>query len=269
MDLFFLLSKGFWVLANPGNLLILILVLALFKGWRTLTSVVAVCLLLITFYPVGDLLLQPLEKRFSPPATLPEKIAGIIVLGGAEEAELSSIWNQPQFNMAAERDMLMLPLMQRYTDVPVILTGGSGSVRKPEFRGADVQQTWLQQQQLDKQVIFERDSRNTFENAIYSQGVLPPGADYADPRGWLLVTSAFHMPRSVGIFRGQGWNVIPYPVDYYSKPAGLNSWRADLGRNLYELSIGVREWIGLGAYYVTDKTDELFPSANLDISLNE
>ncbi len=269
MDLFFLLSKGFWVLANPGNLLILILVLALLKGWRTLTSVVAVCLLLITFYPVGDLVLQPLEKRFSPPATLPDNIAGIIVLGGAEEAELSSVWNQPQFNMAAERDMVIPSLLQRYADVPVILTGGSGLVLKPEFRGADVQRSWLQQQQLDDRVIFERDSRNTFENAIYSQGVLPVGADYADPRGWLLVTSAYHMPRSVGIFRGQGWNVIPYPVDYYSKPAGLNSWRADLGRNLYELSIGVREWIGLVVYYLTDKTDELFPAANQDISQHE
>ncbi|WP_299201957.1 YdcF family protein [uncultured Amphritea sp.] len=269
MDLFFLLSKGFWVLANPGNLLILILVLALFKGWRTLSSIVAFCLLFITFYPAGDLLLQPLEKRFSQPVTLPEEIAGIIVLGGAEEAELSSIWQQPQFNMAAERDMVIPPLLQRYADAPVILTGGSGLVLKPEFRGADVQQSWLQQQQLDDRVIFERDSRNTFENAIYSQGVLPPETDFADPRGWLLVTSAFHMPRSVGIFRGQGWNVIPYPVDYYSRPVGLNSWRADLGRNLYELSIGVREWIGLGAYYLTDKTDELFPSATLDISQNE
>ncbi|WP_372599759.1 YdcF family protein [Amphritea sp.] len=269
MDLFFLLSKGFWVLANPGNFLILILVISLLTGWRKVSSLVAFCLLFITFYPAGDLLLQPLEKRFSPPEILPEKIAGIIVLGGAEEAELSVIWKQPQFNMAAERDMAILPLLQQYPDVPVILSGGSGSVRKPEFRGADVIHGWLQSQQLDKRVIFERDSRNTFENSIYSQGVLPQGSDFNDPRGWLLVTSAFHMPRSVGIFRTQGWNVIPYPVDYYSRPAGLDSWRADLGRNLYELSIGVREWIGLGAYYVTDKTDALFPSANLDISLNE
>ncbi|WP_290698017.1 YdcF family protein [Amphritea sp.] len=269
MDLFFILSKLFWVIVNPGNLLILLLVLALLKGWKTLSSSIALCLLFITFYPAGNLLLQPLEKRFSLPVTLPENIAGVIVLGGAEEAELSSIWQQPQFNMAAERDMAILPLMQRYADVPIILTGGSGSVRKPEFRGADVLQSWLQGQQLDHRVIFERDSRNTFENAIYSQGVLPAGIEFNDSRGWLLVTSAYHMPRSVGIFRAQGWNVIPYPVDYYSMPAGFNSVRADLGKNLHELSIGVREWVGLGAYFLTDKTDQLFPSETLEISLNE
>lgn len=269
MDLFFVLSKLFWVIANPGNFLILLLVLALLNGWKKLSSFCALSLLVITFYPVGNWLLQPLESRFSPPVTMPENIAGVIVLGGAEEAELSAVWQQPQFNMAAERDMAILPLMQRYADAPIILTGGSGSVRKPEFRGADVLQSWLQGQQLDHRVIFERDSRNTFENAIYSQGVLPEDIKFDDSRGWLLVTSAYHMPRSVGIFRNQGWNVIPYPVDYYSMPAGLGSVRADLGKNLHELSIGVREWLGLGAYYLTDKTDELFPSVSQEISLNE
>ncbi|BBB24989.1 YdcF family protein [Amphritea japonica] len=269
MDLFFILSKLFWVIANPGNFLILLLVLALLKGWKKLSSFCALCLLIITFYPVGNWLLQPLESRFSPPTEMPDNIAGVIVLGGAEEAELSSVWQQPQFNMAAERDMAILPLMQRYADAPIILTGGSGSVRKPEFRGADVLQSWLQGQQLGNRVIFERDSRNTFENAIYSQGVLPSGVEFNDPRGWLLVTSAFHMPRSVGIFRNQGWHVIPYPVDYYSLPASFDSWRADLGKNLHELSIGAREWLGLGAYYLTDKTDEFFPSVAQEVSLNE
>ncbi|RTE66994.1 YdcF family protein [Amphritea opalescens] len=269
MDLFFQLSKGFWVLANPGNFLVLLLVLGLLKGWRKLSSLAAVCLLLLTFYPVGDLLLQPLEKRFPSPATLPHEVAGIVVLGGSEEAELSQIWQQPQFNMAAERNMAILPLLQRYEDVPVILTGGSGSVLKAEFRGADVQRTWLKALQLDQRVIFERDSRNTFENAIYSQDMVPAGIDLNDPRGWLLVTSAYHMPRSMGIFRLQGWNVIPYPVDYYSRPVGLSSWRADLGRNLYELSIAVREWIGLTVYYLTDKTDTLFPAATLGTPVNE
>ena len=258
MDLFFLLSKVFWVVANPGNFLIFLLVLALLFGWRKIAGLSAMGLLLITLYPLGNVLLQPLENRF-PQQQLPGTVAGIIVLGGAEEAELSAIWQQPQFNMAAERDMAILPLLTRYPDVPVVLTGGSSSVRKPEFRGADVLQQWLKAQGLDQRVIFERDSRNTFENAIYTQSSLPEGADIGDTRSWLLVTSAFHMPRSMGIFRSQGWNVTPYPVDYYSKPLTLDNWRADLGRNLYELGIGTREWLGLTAYYLTDKTNTLFP----------
>lgn len=263
MDLFFLLSKTLWVLANPGNFLIFLLVLSVLMGWRVLTSLVLLCLFMVTLYPFGNLLLQPLEKRFPTPQELPTEVAGIIVLGGAEEAELSSIWSQPQFNAAAERNMAILPLLQRYPGQPVLVSGGSSSVQKPEYRGADVLQEWLAEQGLEQSVIFERDSRNTFENAIYSQDSLPAGADIADPKGWLLVTSAFHMPRSVGIFRQQGWHVIPYPVDYYSKPLTLANWRPDLGKNLFELSLAVREWLGLTAYYLTDKTDSWLPAKEL------
>lgn len=238
----------------------LMLVVTLLAGWRKLTGSLVVLLLALTFYPLGNLLLQPLEQRFAQPE-LPDQVAGIIVLGGAEDPELSAIWQQPQFNMAAERDMSILPLIRKYQDVPVVLTGGSGSVRKPEYRGADVLQQWLAAQGLEEQVIYERNSRNTFENAIYTQESVPQGSDIADSRGWLLVTSAFHIPRSVGIFEKQGWNVIPYPVDYYSKPLTLDNWRADLGRNLFELGIGTREWIGLTAYFLTDKTNTLFPGS--------
>ena len=264
MDLFFLTSKLLWVVANPSNLLLILLVTGVLLRWRVLTSLVLVCLLALAVYPLGNLLLQPLEKRFQAPQSLPVDIAGIIVLGGAEEAELSTIWEQPQFNMAAERDMHLLPLLQRYPDTPVIYTGGSSSVLKPEYRGADVLQEWLRAQGLADRVQIERNSRNTFENAVYSLDMLPDGITADAQEGWLLVTSAYHMPRSVGIFRKQGWNVIPYPVDYYSKPITLDNWRPKLGLNLFELGIAVREWLGLTAYYLTEKTDSWLPAEEHD-----
>lgn len=260
MDLFFWLSKAFWVVANPGNLLIFILIFALLMRWRVLTALTVSMLLVLVFYPLGHLLLQPLESRFAGPEQMPQEIAGIIVLGGGEEAELSAYWNAPQFNSSADRIMSILPLIRQYPDAPVIVTGGSGSVLKPDFRGADVVQSWMAAQGLEGRLIYERDSRNTFENAIYSADVLPEEADIADQKGWLLVTSAFHMPRSVSIYRKHGWQVIPYPTDYYSKPLSLSEPKTDLGSNLRLLSLGVREWLGLTAYYFTDKTDSWFPS---------
>ncbi|MCV6611375.1 MAG: YdcF family protein, partial [Amphritea sp.] len=197
---------------------------------------------------------------FTVPQEMPEKIAGVIVLGGGESAELSAYWGTPQFGLAGDRYMSILPLLKQYPDVPVIMTGGSGSVLKPEYRGADVVQEWMAAQGLGDRLIYERDSRNTFENAIYSADVLPERADIADEKGWLLVTSAFHMPRSVSIFRKQGWTVLPYPVDYYSKPFSLSELNSDLSENMQILSLGVREWLGLTAYYFTDKTDSWFPS---------
>ena len=81
------------------------------------------------------------------------------------------------------------------------------------------------------------------------------------PEGqWLLVTSAFHMPRSVGIYRKQGWNVIPYPVDHYSTTEIGLKLDPKLWRNLRDLNTAMREWIGLVVYYLTGKTDQLLPS---------
>ncbi len=264
MDLFFLASKLFWVVLNPGNLLLILLVVGLVLRWRTLTTLVVICLLAVAVYPLGNLLLQPLETRFQAPRALPAEIAGIIVLGGAEEAELSAVWQQPQFNVAAERVMAIQPLLRQYPEVPVIYTGGSSSVLKPQYRGGDALSAWLAAQGLAERVQIERNSRNTFENAVYSADFIPPGVAAAAPQGWLLVTSAYHMPRAVATFRKQGWQVIAYPVDYYSKPLTLDNWRPNLALNLFELGIAVREWIGLTAYYLTEKTASWLPAEERD-----
>lgn len=255
----FLISKTLWLALQPDNLLVLLLlagVAGLWLGRRsarlllTLTAIPAAVLLVL---PLGDLLLQPLETRF-PRTPLPERVAGILVLGGSEDAELSDRWAQPQFNMAAERLMLLPALMQRYPEARVVVTGGSASVLHPEYRGADVAQAWLQSLPLKTDsIIFERNARNTWENA--RESALSLGGVPAEP--WLLVTSAFHMPRSVGIFRQRGWQVIPYPVDYYGTGG---RYRPQFAVNLRDLVTGVREWTGLLIYHLLGRTDALFPA---------
>ena len=55
-------------------------------------------------------------------------------------------------------------------------------------------------------VIYEDRSRNTTENAEFSRDIARPRPEET----WLLITSAFHMPRAVGCFRRVGWNVVPF-----------------------------------------------------------
>lgn len=259
---FFSLSKLFWFLVSPDHLLVWLLLLGfllLAIGWRslgrTLITLDILLLLALLFMPLGDLAMRPLESRFLPPDLSQVKPEGILILGGAELAEESALWLQPQFNAAAERVMVLPVLAKAYPDLPILFSGGSGSVLRPDFKGADAVRTYVDALGLSERVQFEDQARNTFENAIYSAEVLG-----GVPKGpWILVTSAFHMPRSVGIFRKQGWNLIPYPVDYYSLTS--NGVRLDPGlwRNLRDLQTAFREWIGLGVYYYTDKTDQFFP----------
>lgn len=267
MPSFFSLSKIFWFFAAPDHLLLMMLLFALLLlwiGWRKLGGALLVlnlcCWLALMFMPLGDLLLRPLESRFPQPDLTALQVDGIIVLGGGEWAEASVVWNAPQFNAGAERIMAIPVLAHRYPDRPIMFTGGSGSLLRPEYKGATAVAEYLRQLDLDKRIIFESNSRNTHENALFSADLLggvPSG-------NWLLVTSAFHMPRSVGVFRQQGWSVTAYPVDYYSLSADGLRLDPGLADNLRDLNRAVREWIGLVVYHYTGKTDQLLPGPEHD-----
>lgn len=260
-DLFFSLSKIFWILAQPDHFLFILLLLGLFL-WRSWVGVVMVwgvmlTLITISIYPLGNFMLRPLEQRFAQPEldTLAEPIAGIIVLGGGEDAELSAIHNRPEFNHGAERLMVVPALMKRYPKVKVIFTGGSGDILTPEYRGGDVARQWLTEQGLGARMLIESDSRNTHQNALYTRDIIEELKPKPEGK-WLLVTSAFHMPRSVGVYRNAGIDVLAYPVDYR---AGKDRFHPDLNSNMKGINTAVREWIGLLAYHYTDKTAEILP----------
>ncbi len=269
-DLFFVISKLFWAIASPDHLLLLVFTAAVFlsrpdrsrqmassrpRGRRLLWSVLLLSWL-IALVPLGNFLLYPLESRFSRPALPPqEEVAGVIVLGGAERIRASNYWDSYEVNEVGERPMTMLMMLQRYPEVPVIFTGGSGSVFSNELRSADIVKRFLTTMGLQDRVIYERESRNTYENALFTRDLI----DQQRQGHWLLVTSAFHMPRSVGLFRQQGVDVTAYPVDYWSLPPERDI-NFNLAGNLTGLKMAMREWIGLFAYWLTGKIPILLPA---------
>jgi uncharacterized SAM-binding protein YcdF (DUF218 family) len=103
---------------------------------------------------------------------------------------------------------------------------------------------------------MERQARNTKENAGFSRDIAKP------KRGerWLLVTSAFHMPRSVGLFRKTGFEVEAYPVDWkVGTREDLLRYFIVANNGLELVDIGAREWLGLIAYRLAGSTDALLP----------
>lgn len=262
---FFWLSKLIWLVMAPDSLLLIFLLLAWILLWRgsmrmakRTLGFVAVVMLLVALFPVGEWLLYPLEKRFPANPTLPIKIDGIIVLGGAGNAEKSSAWNQVELGDGAERFLAAIELARKYPAAKLVFTGGSGSMVSQGRKEADVAMILFKQQGLDiARITFERNSRNTFENAVLSKAMVKPHA----AENWVLVTSAFHMPRAIGIFCKAEWPVIPYPVDHQTQPDALFRIDLDLASHLGNLTVGVREWVGLIAYYATGKTTALLPQA--------
>ena len=110
----------------------------------------------------------------------------------------------------------------------------------------------------ESRLLFEDKSRNTYENAEFTKALVQPKSGET----WLLVTSAYHMPRSVGIFRKVDFPVVPFPVDFTSMGDKRDFLRpsAEARLGLKHTDRAVREWIGLAAYYLTGKTSALLPA---------
>ncbi|MCP5349138.1 MAG: YdcF family protein [Gammaproteobacteria bacterium] len=260
--MFFWLSKLAWLAISPGNLLVILLLLAwllCITQWETaghrLLGVTTLLILSIAVLPVGTWLLFPLEQRFpvAEPGPQPD---GIVVLGGSFSMSVSDSRQQVELNATSERLLAFLELAALYPQARLVFTGGSGNPANQELREADLAEELFAGLGLDPtRVEFERDSRNTYENARNTLQLVQPRAG----ENWLLISSAFHMPRAMGVFCHQGWDLRPYPVDYrtFAEPGfrpGLS-----LTGSLETVETALHEWVGLLAYRVTGKTDRLFP----------
>lgn len=257
----FVLSKLFGMLTSPLNLLVLCLVglsVLSFTPWKRLQGRLLVLLtlglLVVASIPWASLIIRPLEDRFPVPA-LPRSVTGIVVLGGALDPVVSASRDQVAANSAVERVTTMISLGRRYPQARLIFSGGSGSLTAQEFKEAPVARRFMDELGFDtSRVVFEDQSRNTWENAVFSKQLIAPQPGET----WVLVTSALHLPRSVGAFRAAGWSVIPYPVDYTT--AGREGgWSFDPGSAFSGLNGGLHEWLGLAYYRWRGWSDSLFP----------
>lgn len=260
---FFLASKIVWALISPDSLIVILGVsawIAVLLNWqrvsRALLASCALLLLVIGFFPVGEWLIAPLENRFTSNAALPGEVDGIVVLGGAISPRLSNIWQQPELSGGADRLTNFLYLARLYPNAQLVFTGGSGSVTEQEFKEAEMARILFDQLGLaERAIVFESESRNTSENARNSRELVSP----EDDENWLLITSAFHMPRSIGVFCQEGWSAQAYPVDHYSQKGHLLRINFSFGENLSVLGTAVREWVGLTAYRLSGRTDRFLP----------
>ncbi|MBI2241480.1 MAG: YdcF family protein [Magnetospirillum gryphiswaldense] len=258
----FVLSKLFGILSSATNVVLLCLLAVSLLGYtpwrrhqRWLLALGTALLLVIAVLPWKSLLIQPLEDRFVQ-ASLPDDVAGIVVLGGALDPVVSAARDQVSANGAVERVTSLVTLGRRYPQARLIFSGGSGSLTTQDLKEAPVARRFLDELGFDtSRVVFEDQSRNTRENATFSMELMEPKPGET----WLLVTSALHMPRSMGAFRAAGWTIQPYPVDYVTsgRDEGLGF---DLGGALSKLDVGMHEWLGLAYYRLRGWSDSLFPA---------
>ncbi|WP_293865029.1 YdcF family protein [uncultured Alsobacter sp.] len=263
--MYFVASKILWLVGSPTNALLLGtclgLLAAAFTRWRRPgLGVAMLCVALLAIAgltPLSRRLILALEDRFPPYAEDGRPISGIIVLGGPVEQQISLARGQLSLNESGDRIVALAALARTRPTVPVVFTGGSAALFGEEASEAGTlarYSGWIGL--APGRLTIEERSRNTLENALYTRDLLKP----AQGSRYLLVTSAFHMPRSVGLFRKAGFDVVAFPVDYRTTgPDDFDGFiRASDGLRLTDLA--VREWIGLAAARLLGQIDTVFPS---------
>ncbi|GEL43007.1 membrane protein [Methylorubrum extorquens] len=264
--MFFPLSKLIFFVLTPSNFLILLGLLGCLLLFteagrgigRVLTAAGFVGLLVAGLSPLSAWTLAPLENRFPSFTDDGTPVTGIVVLGGTVEADTSIGRDQITVNEAGERAIALADLARRYPQARLVFSGGAGSTREDAVSEAEIVSRYADTLGVPRnRLILEQQSRNTHENAVFTARMVQPKPG----ERWLLVTSAWHMPRSMGCFRKAGFDVTAYPVDYRTNwPRDAYRLASFASDGLGELDIGVKEWIGMIAYRLTGYTDAVMPA---------
>lgn len=263
--MFYYASKTLWFFATPSNLLpalVLIgLMLALWRPGRRLGFGLATggagMILVAGLSPLANWAILPLEQRFPVYRDDGQPVAGVIVLGGALESEVTDRRGQLVLNEAGERLVALADLARRHPAARIVFTGGGSTYFRDELSEAVALQRFASTLGVAPDLIlFETESRTTAENALLTRRLVTPKSG----ERWLLVTSAFHMPRSVGCFRRAGFEVAAYPVDFRTRgPEDRAKPFAFVSDGLRRLDLASKEWAGLLGYRLAGHLDAVFP----------
>lgn len=259
-----MISKLGWLLIQPFALVFLLISLSLLLGWlgrrrlqEGLSILTLVLLFILLFTTTGPVLLAVLENRFPRP-DLRETPACVLVLGGGFNNAVTTRRGGVELNDSGDRYLEMLRLARAYPQARLLVSGGDGTL------GGDLEGDVAIARRLmaefgvpETRLLAEPLSRNTYENAVNSQRLLArEGLSRC-----LLVTSAFHMPRAMGMMRKVGLDVIPWPVDYHTDgTVSLGLSLTDANGNASAFTTALKEGLGLLANSIAGRTSALFPA---------
>lgn len=246
---------GWWIINIDSFFLALLLIGAGFlffdkQRWgRKFITIACFGFAFFGIVPVGLWTVVNLENRFPKLEQIPSDTRGMILLGGSFDIMTTQARNEPSYNLTAGKLIRFVELAKTNPHLTLAFTGTPLE--------ADTTKIVLKGLGLDpSHVIFENNSTNTKENAAQSARLLQPKPD----EKWVLITSAYHMPRSVALFQKAGFNIIPFPVDYHTTGEYEPWFFLGLQLNLDGWAASSREWLGMVMNYIMGRSEEIFPS---------
>ena len=214
--MFFILSKILDVFLTPINWVFVLLLFSFFfrkvNLKRRFLIIACSILYFCSNYTIVNFLWQSWEKD---PIVLDGKTTfdvAIILTGITDNIRMPQ--DRIYLKKGAERITTPIILYKKGTIKKILITGGSGSIKHNAQPEAEILRRFLIDNNVnDEDIIIENQSLNTHQNALFTKEKLN---QYPKLEKKLLITSAFHMRRSVACFKIEGVRVTPYPVDFYS-----------------------------------------------------
>jgi len=254
----FYLSKILNFFINPLYILSLVILIQLFtifflqskKLVIFFSKLFLILFLIFGYSPLSNFLLSKIEDHIQTSKYPVQQLTGVIVLGGSFNSGLESKErNEVSLNSSAERLTKALEIYKKNPRLLILFSGFSGELKPQGWSESDMAKKFFLDQgvKLDN-LIFENQSRNTFENIKYSKDII---ANYKGT--WGLITSANHMPRSFFAFKKQGLILEPISVDYKTGTNKVFWINFDISSGLINWNIILHELIGISYYKFTNK----------------
>lgn len=255
MAVFFVLSKIIDVLLSPLAWAILLVAAAVpwrrpsARAWRRRRAIgIAALAVLLVFssHYVANALWWSLEHSARSSYRDGEAYDVVVLLGGVGDERVMAITGEPAYNDNVERLIATHRLLRDGHARFAIVSGGVRDESLAAFNEASMLAGTLRDWGIaEDRVIIEDKAKNTRDNAVLSAKIIQD----RDFRRVLVVTSAFHVPRSIECFRAVGIDADFLPVDYRAHPVVLDA--RDLlprAEELFHSSAALREVFGTYIY---------------------
>jgi uncharacterized SAM-binding protein YcdF (DUF218 family) len=244
-----------WAFLKPANFLGLLLLLGLLgtafgyrkTGLALLTFSIA-SILIVAVTPVARMTIAPLENRFPRPETITGPVHGILLLGGVSNASISARRGSLDVNASGDRLIETAALALRFPEAAIWILG--------RREGRSIARILTELGIAADRVHFESTSINTHQNLALAKPLAKPRCD----ERWILVTSAWHMPRAIAVTRSLGWPIIALPSDYRTHGGQTRWFNPELADSLVIFNMAVKEWLGLLIYRLRGWTEEVWPA---------
>ena len=239
----------YWVFYNQiAIILVLIFFYLLNKNKKIelfLRKFLLAYILIVVIFPTGTLMLYSLESKYMHQVNEFNDIDGILVLSGMENTYMTDEYGQFYLEGSQSRIIESIRLQKKHPNARIIFSGGSGDYFSKNVTNSIPKQFYEEFAFDPKMMNFESQSTNTYENIINSKTLIKP----KDDEKWILITSAFHMNRSINTAANLKWELTPYPVDFkLSKDLFREILKFNLFENIKHFQIASHEILGIMIY---------------------